>query len=597
MSDPPTSPANAGPAAEPARVEAELIALLFRLSRGTRYIPIVALSLLVALHWQSAPRLLLVVAFAAYLAATAGFDWLRRAYAWAKPDPIEAPIWARRFAVCSFLSGTVWGALGYRLAMVDDVALYSFTTIVLVLMVTSSVVARSSYLPAFYAFVAPTTALFVLGQLMLGRYVSLAVAGGAVAYVAALAMWAHNLNRSHRDIVALRFENSALIERLSQAREAAERGRDAAESGNRAKTQFLATVGHELRTPLNGILGMADLLLNSRLDAEQRSYAEVVRDGGRKLLRIINDILDFTQLEADRIELEIAPFDVNALVKQAIARMAPRAAEKGLSLSSYVDADVPASMLGDRTRILRVLSILLDNAVKFTDSGSVSCEVSRMDDGTTVFQVVDTGPGVPASVQPHVFERFTSGDTSFARRHGGSGLGLAIAHRLVEAMGGTIGVDGAAGGGSRFWFRLKLRAGPADAMPAAAPAEGVAPRRRALRLLVADDVDVNRRLTQRMLERGGHRVDVAADGAAAIEAASHTAYDLILMDVEMPGLHGLDAAEAIRRLPGAAGRVRIVALTAHSEDLLMARCRAAGMNDFLTKPIDAARLDAILAAL
>jgi signal transduction histidine kinase/CheY-like chemotaxis protein len=484
----------------------------------------------------------------------------------------------------------------------------------------------------------------------------------------------------------------------------------AAEESLRAKTTLFATLTHELRTPLNGVLGMSGLLALSKLEPAQRSYLDAIRQSGEHLLDLITEILDYSRLEAGRIQLEQAPFDPEAVMQDVAELLSPKAYEKGLDIAVNVRADTPARVIGDDGRLRQILFNLAGNSVKFTARGGVLLDLAPRGEDRLRFTVRDTGPGISPDKQKIIFEEFSQADEGVARRYGGAGLGLAIVKRLATAMGGEVGLTSRLDQGSSFWVELPLQPAPSDQAPIAlqgvrvavvseaqilaqalrglvtsfgglAVARDDAPdvilydwrgepdgeeiaglqqdaraviaiiaqenreaiercraaglhhyalkplRRRALgeririalglgdeaqtlalaspeptqamltglRVLLAEDNPINAMLARALLTRQGCVVDVVHDGEEAVQAAAAAPYDLMLLDVRMPRLDGLEAAKRIRALGGAIAKTPIVALTADAGEEDRARALKAGMDEFITKPIDAERLLAVAA--
>jgi signal transduction histidine kinase/DNA-binding NarL/FixJ family response regulator len=422
-----------------------------------------------------------------------------------------------------------------------------------------------------------------------GRYVSdyrLVLPGGAVRHIRAIGAVYREVDGSSR-IVGVNWGVTADVQR-NQELDAKRRD---AEGASSAKSQFLATMSHEIRTPMNGVLGMLDLILRGETDPAQRERATIARDCARHLLAIVNDILDLSKLEANRITLTPAPADVHALAADVVALMATGVADRDIDVSASVGPDVPRTLFCDATRLRQVLMNLVGNAVKFTETGAVAVTLGyRPQDGRLEVAVRDTGVGIPEEAKRLLFERFAQVESPMTRQRGGTGLGLAISRQLVELMGGEIAVESVAGLGStfRFWIPAPPAAGLADPGPAAPlhlpPA----------RVLVAEDNPTNRQILAAYLAMAGHAAEMVTNGLEALAAARDGAFDLVIMDVHMPVLDGLAATARIRALEGPAAAIPIIALTASAMDGDREHCLAAGMTEYVTKPVS---LEALCAAM
>ncbi|MBM3570568.1 MAG: response regulator [Alphaproteobacteria bacterium] len=444
------------------------------------------------------------------------------------------------------------------------------------------------------------------------RVVMMLVIGASLLLCVAAALWlAHNIvrpltvmtrqmdslssgtreidiaNRQRRDEIG---DMARALEVFKQAMLAVRAAMERAEGADRAKSEFLAIMSHEVRTPLNGVVGMAQLLLDSNLSDNQREQAQMLMDSSQSLLRVLNDILDYSKLESGKLEFESIDFSLAWVIDMAVALAAPAANDKGLALTARVARDVPPYFKGDPARLRQVLLNLMSNAVKFTERGGVQITVNALAMGGRQhmlrFAVTDTGIGISQEARERLFQSFSQADSSITRRFGGTGLGLAICQRIVDQMGGRIGVTSEIGRGSTFWFEATLTEGvEAAALGQAVPVAEAVPELRPLNILLAEDNAVNQKVIEGFLRPRGHRVTVVETGLAAIAAVLKEEFDVVLMDMHMPEMGGIAATQRIRSLTSNKSVVPIIAVTASAMAEGVQRGLAAGMNDYVPKPV------------
>lgn len=714
-----------------ARVRAEMIADMIRDTGKISVFPYAVIAVLVGVFFDKAMIWQIVALFVAVTALQYVSQLFRRSFERANVSTDQAEAWGLRHAFLSVFSGLVWGIGLAAFFDSQSVPHQAFLALFVFGALFAGVISRALYPLSFVAYAVPLVLPICILLLSEWRVLPAAIALTGIGALGVTVGWVMTLNDRYRQSMNWRFENSDLIERLESAHRTAEVARARAEAGDRAKSEFLATITHELRTPMNGVIGMTGLLLDTQLTTQQRSYGEIVRESADALLTLINDILDLTKLEAGHVDLDESSFELAQVVDGTVALMAVRAQAKGIGLGLYIAPDVPDVMVADAGRLRQIILNLLANAVKFTEQGHVQVNVTRPPSAphTVRFEFVDTGIGIPSNVLPRLFRPFNQGDVTISRRFGGTGLGLAISRRLASAMGGEIRVSSEPGHGSVFTVDLPIRDGrrvwqpkqikqpvvimsnrgfdhdllarymtdwgmspvqaedpdtaintlsgltgrrsividsrmlmndrdffdrlksariaqlnvimldvvgagserPEDdgaglarhhvqlpvrrqalydaltgdagqhvaisATPSDAPhrrrGRVVAPEDR-LRVLVVDDVAINQKLACSIVENAGHEAMSAGSGREALQALQAMPYDLVLMDVEMPDMDGMATTKALRDLPGHAGAIPVIAMSAHPEASFIQPCLDAGMDEYLTKPLDADRLVGLL---
>lgn len=437
---------------------------------------------------------------------------------------------------------------------------------------------------AVYALTSAASMVIEADRLALARASAIDTAVSLIALTAALAF---AVSRARAAAIAA----SGKEEAMARAQ--------AAETASAAKSEFLANMSHEIRTPMNGVIGMADVLAATELSQKQRACVDVIQSSGGALLTILNDILDFSKIEAGRIEIERAPFSLRQAIMEVVTLISPRAAERGVALIVDVGAGIPEIVDGDAGRLRQILINLVGNAAKFTHEGSITVSAAHDEHGRVKISIADTGIGIAPEKLGRIFEKFEQADNSTTRRYGGTGLGLAISKQLVELMGGEIGVSSVYGSGAVFSFALDLpgsRAAVEPAEPATEPREPTRESAECMRLLLVEDNEVNRMVVKLMLAGEGFDVVEAGDGRAALDALAGARFDIVLMDVSMPVLDGLEATRRLRSIEARTGarRTPVVGLTAHAMERDAKLCLDAGMDEYLVKPV---RKEALVAAI
>ena len=585
----PAPPADAGaaPAAVDRQIGFERINTLYAITQPMLFGGFAYTVLTGALLASSVPRPLLVAWLAVKIVLTAARLVDGRMFLRDRHRSLRQRRWKTRFFVGAVLDSVSWGLLAVLCMPTADPAVNGVLLAGLVGIASAGAIALSADRLA-----AGTSLVLVLGplieqQAMVPTLLSRYTAAGLVIYAALLFLEARNSHQRFTEAMRLRFENAAIAEERHRALVFAEHS-------NAAKTRFLASVSHELRTPLNGIIGMTQLVAVEPLSPLQHQRLAVLRHSAEHLVTVIGDLLDLSRIEFDRIEIDAQPTLIAQTVRDVTDLLQPVAVERGLDFEVVFDLGLPAAALMDASRVKQVLHNLIGNALKFTAQGGVGLAVS-MSDGLLRFRVSDSGEGIPPDAIERIFDAFEQGPSSTAPARSGTGLGLTISRRLARAMGGDVTCRSVPGRGTTFEFTIAFRPTPRTPTPrpslseelAAAGAAAEPPVARPGRVLVVEDNEVNALVVRGMLEQMGVNAELAVDGQKALARMGQIAYDLVLMDCQMPVLDGWEATRIWRARETRLRqnqRTPIIALTASAAAGERERCLEAGMDDYLSKP-------------
>lgn len=498
----------------------------------------------------------------------------------------------RWYLITILLTGAGWGitsTLMFPFKELNQIIL-SF----ILVGVSASGVAYSSVAWVYYGFVGCVLLPLMIRLFYVGGEVYYALSAMTGFFLVVMVMAVHRLYKSSIAELELSYRNEVLIDELKEAK-------DKAEKMSQAKGEFLANMSHEIRTPMNGVIGTLQLLEGTELKKDQKEFVSTAHKSADALLAILNDILDLSKIEAGKLSFEEIAFDLDLVIKDIVVLYSLKSEQRGVSLKRQIDDDLPASVIGDPTRVRQVIVNLVSNALKFTKDGEVKISVEVLDKNTDKVKlkisVSDTGIGIPEAAQNTLFQAFTQADGSTTRKYGGTGLGLAIVSQLVEMMHGELGVDSVEGEGATFWVVVDFSYATQGIIEENDEAQTQSTMPIDARILLVEDNPINQMVAQKMLEKTGFKSTLANDGIEALDILANEKFDLVLMDCQMPEMDGFDATRSIRQrdirsLGG--GELPIIAMTANVMSGDRERCIEVGMNDYLAKPVQIDALESLL---